>query len=289
MQRDLEEMVLTTKKDIDLPLDIKDTVFQSVEVLLVTLSINETLAARYYLQPLNNHKNIYRFSDIDYESGMQAKSVVYYIGRYGTCPTAIRDVQPGYDSGNSVSVMADRAFPNLGVIINVGIVCGIKSKVELFDVLVSSKVINYVKTKDGKYLQEGDEIILPSKLTKLFTQFDDWPNDVIKKRLNDTGIKLPNVKTGTILSGFNIDDPTEVETFIKTEDSVPIGIEKQKAQLFSETQQTTINIIIIKAVYDVVNEKKNNEECQPTAALLAADLVHKCLCGPEAHEVIKGM
>ena len=286
MQRDLEQMVLTTKEDIDLPLGIKDRVLQSVEVLLVTLSVNETLAAHYYLQPLNGHKNIYRFL---VEGEMRTKFVLYYIGRYGTCPTAIRDVQPDYeinDRGSSVSVMADKAFPNLGVIINVGIACGIKSKVELFDVLVSSKIVNYVKAKDGKYLPEGNEIKLSSKLTRLFTQFNEWPIDVIKNRLNDTGIKLPHVKIGTILSG---DDPTKVEALIKTVDSVPIGIDKQKTKLFLEAQQTTINTLIIKAVYDVGNAKKSSEEYQPTAALLAANFVHKCLCDPEAHEVIKGM
>ena len=287
-------MILSTKQDICLPVGIEARLLQSVVVLLVTVNVNETLAAHGYLQPLNGHKHIYQFSKIIDEGGQQPKTVIYYIGRYGNCPAAITDAQPGFEihgSASSLVVMADKCFSNLGVIISVGIACGIKNKVKMFDVLVSSKLINYMKANNehGGYLQKRETITVSPQLTKLFTQLDDWPIDHIKKRLNDSGMKLPNVKSGTILSGPYIDDPAKKEALIEMFGSEPIGIEEDRAQLFVESQQTSINTIFIKAVYEFGDGIKNSKEYQPTAALLAADLVHRCLCNPQAHEIFRGL
>ena len=140
-QHDLKQMVLTTKKDIILPKDIETEVLQGVMVLLVTVNLDESLATCSYLQPLDGHDNIYRF----FQGGQQS-NVIYYIGKYGLCPAAIRDVPPYFElrgSTSSVPTMAKQCFPYLSAIISVGVAYGIKGEVKLFDVLVSSEVVNY--------------------------------------------------------------------------------------------------------------------------------------------------
>ena len=285
---------MTTKEDVPLPKDIEAKVLQSVMVLLVAVNINETSAAHSYLQPLDGHENIHQFFNTLVQDGQQTKVVVYYIGKYGACTAAIRNVSPGlevYNSTSSVLMMADQCFPNLSAIISVGVACGIKKKIKMCDVLVSSKVINYDKTNDksGAGLRGEDATTVSPQLTKLFTQCKQWPSDVIRKRLNDNEISIPNVKSGVILCGpYRVDDPV-----MKTASDISlfpeaIGIEMEGTHLFADIQQSVSNTIVVKAVYHFV-DGKDTKSYQPTAALIAADLVHKCLNDPQAYEMFKGL
>ena len=90
-----------TQDDLPLPKDIEIEILQSVMVLLVTRNVNEKLATYSYLQPLDGHKNIYRFD----QGGRQTKVVTYYIGKYGACPAAIRNIPSGYEMHNSTSTV----------------------------------------------------------------------------------------------------------------------------------------------------------------------------------------
>ena len=282
---------MTTKEDAPLPKDIEAKVLQSVMVLLVAVNINETSAAHSYLQPLDGHENIYQFFKNLVQGGQQTKVVIYYIGKYGACTAAIRNVPPGFDSTSHVLMMADQCFPNLSAIISVGVACGIKKKVKMCDVLVSSKVINYDKTNDksGAGLRGEDATTVSPQLTKLFTQCKQWPNDAIRKRLNDNKISIPNVKSGVILCGpYRVDDPV-----MKTASDISlfpeaIGIEMEGTHLFADIQQSLSNTIIVKAVCHFV-DGKDTKSYQPTAALIAADIVHKCLNDPQAYEMFKGL
>ena len=272
-------------KDVPLPKDIEAKVLQSVMVLLVAVNINETLAAHSYLQPLDGLENIYQYFKTLYQEGQQSTVVIYYIGKYGACTAAIRNVPAGVEVyNNTVLMMTDQCFPNLSAIISVGVACGIKKKVKLCDVLVSTKVINHDKASDGR---EVTTTVSP-QIIKLFTQCEQWPNDTIKRRLNDNNISTPNVKSGVILSGScNVDDPV-MNKILKKQFSKAVGIETEQTNLFADTQQSVTNSIIIKAVCDF-GDGKNNEMYQPTAALIAADLVHKCLSDPQVYEMFKGL
>ena len=282
---------MTTKEDIPLPKDIEAKVLQNIMVLLVAVNINETSAAHSYLQPLDGHEYIYQFFKPLYQDGQQSKVVIYYIGKYGACTAAIRDVPAGlevYNSASTVLMMADQCFPNLSAIISIGVACGIKKKVKMCDVLVSSKVINYDKTKDNSegYLQGGETVTVSPQLIKLFTQFEQWPNDAIRKRLNDNKISPPKVKTGTILSGpYHAEDAVISTALVKKQVPEAVGIEVEGTHFLLGTEQSTI---IVKAVCDF-GDGKYTEMYQPTAALIAADLVHKCLSNPQAYEMLKGL
>ena len=279
-------MVLTTNKDIALPKDIETEVLQSIMVLLVTVNLDETLATRNYLQPLDGSKNIYSFSQ-----GGQQSNIIYYIGNYGFCPAAIRHVPPELElhgNTNAVPMMASQCFPYLSAIISVGVACGIKGEVKLLDVLVSSEVVNYdeTKVKQPSYSPSVESIVVSSQLCKLFTNPIEWPNESIIKCLNDNGKQIPNVKSGLILNVPYLDDPA-MKSLVTNFTHRVIGIEMGGANLFSVKQEITARTIIVKVVYDFV-DGKNSDVYKPTAALLAANLVDKCLSHPQAYETLKG-
>ena len=287
-QYDLEQNVSATKDAITLPKDIEMVVLKSVMVLVVTIDkINEASAIRCYLQPLDGHEYIYKY----YQDELKAEVIVYHIGKYGACQAAIRNIPPGivHDNTSCVSMMADQCFPNLGGIVSVGVACGIKGKVEICDVLVSSQIINYDKVREEyeEYSPRGEAIAVSSQFNTLFTQPVQWPSDAIKKRLNNSGQHTPYVKSGVILSGPYLVDPIMKKTLAKNFAHEAIGIEMDGAHLFIANHHIGANIIIVKAVCDF-GDGKNIKMYQPTAALLAADLVHKCLSNPQAPAMLKG-
>ena len=286
----LYDLTLTTKARI-LPQDIEVEVLQNVTVLLVTINSTKTSFFKSviykYLQPLDGHKNIYRFNQGGHQTEL---ATYYYIGKYGACLAAIRYFSHGikiHCTTSTIAMMANQCFPNLGAIISVGIACGIKKKVQLCDVLVSSKIVNYDNAMD-EHLTISKAITVSSQLLKLFTQPVQWPDDVMKKYLKDHRQRIPSVKSGVIFSGpYPVDDPAIIKSLVKNFAHEGMGIEMDGTYLVAENQQTAVNFIVIKAVCDF-GDGKNILAHHHTAALLAADLVHKCLSDPHATEFFKG-
>ena len=251
-------------------------------VLLVSANVNETLATRSYLQPFDGHKNVYKFDQDE-------QQVVYYIGKYGACSAAVREVSHSSEvrgSGRTMSTPPDQCFPNLSAIVSVGVACGIKGKVQMCDVLVSSEIVRYDITLDRHYSPTEEPItVVSSWLKKLLLKPVNWPGDTIKARLIKSGILLPNVMSGVILSGLYPVDKISMRNIVRTFANEAIGIEMLRAHLFAIN---TTNIIIVKAVCDF-EDGKDNQVYQPTAALLAADLVNACLSDRQASEELKGL
>ena len=281
-QYDLKEMVSNaTKQAIDLPEQITARVLDSIVVLLVTINITETLATQVYLQQLNE-ESVYKYlKDID-QGEQQVKNITYYIGKYGLCPVAICEVSLEYSS--NFMKIAYECFPNLSTIISVGITCGIKTKVTMCDVLVSSKVVNYQSFEQTKKPAQHKEIKVSNQLIKVFEQSVEWPSESTKRHINDKRFPMPSVRFGEILC---TDDPASKKALIDIAPAA-IGLEIEGAHLFKETQQTMANIMIVKAACDFEDEKIN-KTYQPIAALLAADLVHKCLSTSQALEIFTGL
>ena len=252
-------------------------------VLVVDVNISYTYG---YLRPLNGHRNVYLFN----QGEQEAEIVTYYIGKYGACPAAVRKITcilEAKGNASTVHMMADQCFPNLDAIISVGVACGIKNKVQLFDMLVSSKVINYGNERRG-YFPKGEAITVSSHLLKLFALPVQWQGDKIKKQLMGNDVPMPNVKFGIILSGPYIVGDSAVRRLLKNFADKAIGIEMDGANLFAESHQITTSTIIVKAVCDY-GDGKNIERCKSTARLLSADLVHKTLSDPQAFETLKGL
>ena len=268
---------------IPLPENIKDEILQNVMVLLVSANENETLATRSYLQPLDGHKNIYNFDQ-------DGEQVIYYIGKYGTCPAAVKVVPGNFEVDGSIRTtftLADQCFPNLCATISVGVACGIKGKVQLCDVLVSSQIVNFDKAPDDQvYLPREKTITVSPWLKKLFFQPAHWPDFANRLRLIKNDMPMPNVMSGMMLSvsTYHINDPG-INDFVSNSAGETVGIEMQRAHQFTAN---TVNAIIVKAVCDF-GDGKNNEKYQPIAALLAANLVHVCLSSHQASKELTGL
>ena len=285
MQHDLEGMVSNaTKEATDIPENIKNEVLHSIEILLVTVNRNETLAVQHYLQKLDGRTGVYKFLK---PIGQKAKCVTFYIGKYGICPAAIGVVPNDFEiqgSASNLSVMAYECFPNLSTIVSVGIACGIRKKVKICDVLVSSKIVYH---ENEKAEVEGGAIDIASQLVEVFNKPDSWPNKSIQEHLEYNQVQSPNVVSGLILSGLHgIDNPT-----IKSENFGPdvIGSEMEEVHLFKGVLHNMANIIIVRAVCKFEAGDDYESIYQPTAALLAADLVYECLCSSEARNLFTGM
>ena len=254
--------------------------------MVLLVSTNEFSTALKYLEPLDSHKYVFIYK----QGGQQTELITYYIGKYGTCPTAILKIPPVFQANGKAStivMMADQCFPNLNAVISVGVACGIKKKVQICDVLVSSKVINYdYHTTMDSYSPKGGAITLSSAVIKLFTQPVQWPNDAIKKYLKVNRRRIPNVKYGVILSGPYVFDNPVINRLVKNFADDAIGIEVDGVNLFAD-QQISANTIIVKAVCDF-GDGKNVKLHQHAATLLAADLVHTVLSHPQALEILKG-
>ena len=277
---ELEQKALAMGCSIQLPENIKDEILQSVMVLLVSANVYETSATCNYLRPLDGHKRIYKFE--------QNGEVVCYIGKYGACSAAVLGNVEVEASTRTISTLVNQCFCNLCAVVSIGVACGIKGKVQMCDVLVSSQVVNYDKVPDHDdhiYLPREKPLVSPW-LKKLFFQPADWPDYTIKARLIKNDIPMPNVMSGVILSGspYHVDDPA-MNNFVCNFAGEAIGIEMQRAHHFTAN---TANAIIVKAVCDF-GDGKNNEEYQSTAALLAADLVHVCLSDHQASKELTGL
>ena len=291
-KKDLKEKFNSMDEQVPLPKDKEKEVLEKVTLLLLTVNENETWAVRSYMKPLDGHNDIYKFSKRVQCAGNINYHAIYYIGKFGACPAAITVIPPGLHArGGAISVpmIAHEAFPNLGGIIAIGVACGMKEKVKMCDVLVSTQVVDYSRgrVESNQISPRGPTIDASPYFIQLFSELVQWPNDdAIKKHLAEGKIK-PEIKPGVILSGpYVIDDEEFQKMLVSNFAKRAIGLEMEGAYLFAAVQQLPTHVIVVKAVCDFGDGKKN-KSFQPTAALLAADFVHKQLSDPQVSDMIR--
>ena len=278
-------------KPIYLPEDKRKEVLEKVTLLLLTVNGNETAAVRSYMEPLDGHNGIYQFSKrLEYAND----HAIYHIGKFGSCPAAITVIPAGLEARGgaiSVPIIAHATFPYLGGIIALGVACGVREKVKMCDVLVSTQVADYNRgrVESSQISSRGTTIDASPYFKKLFSGIVKWPNDdTIKKRLAESKMPNPKIIPGVILSGpYLIDDEEFKEMLVSNFAKRAIGLEMEGGYLFAATQQLPTHVIVVKAVCDFGDGKKN-KLFQPTAALLAADFVHEKLSDPQVSDMISG-
>ena len=286
-ENELEAKLYESEEDKALPKEIKEKVLKSVIVLLVVVNRKENFAIRCYLKPLDDHSNVYLYTQRE-KHGDHIEHAVYIIGKYGACPAAVRII-PCFAKKNGgqsiVSMMAYSCFPNLGAIIGVGAACGVENKVQMCDILVSRNIILY---NEAKYLKGAEAITISAStfLSELFQHVVRWPNIAINSRLEDNGMERPKIEYGEVLCGpYLIDEIKIKKELIQKIASEIIGIEIEGAHLFATSQATNAHTIIVKAVCDF-GDGKTKEEFRMTAALLSADCVNKVLDNPQLPDVL---
>ena len=259
------------------------------EVVLLVLTVNkkEDYAVLCYLEPLTGHTNIYKHIQC-VKDGPQTQSAIYYIGKYGVFPTAVRQIKPGGEIDGAITApnLAFRCFESLNVIIGVGVACGVEKRTKICDVLVADNVNNYnqARLEKGGTLNRGFAIPVSKELSSIFRQTIEWLDDEITERLDRCNVQKPEIKQGVILSGpYLIDDSDKKKELIQNFAAEAIGIEMEAAYLFKSATNLPTHMTIVKAVCDFGDGHKT-KVFQPTAALLAANCLRKYF---DDHQVLK--
>lgn len=277
-------------KTISLLTEEELQLLDQVVLLLLTVNKNEDNAAFCYLEPLPGHTSIYKYMQ-RIDDGIQTQYAIYFIGKYGACPAAVRQIKPGAEIGGAITApnLAFRCFEKLNAIIGVGVACGVEKKVKMCDILVADKVNNYdqARLQEGGTLNRGYAIPTSDFLSSLFRQRDiKWPSDDVKNRVDKGGIPKPKIKQGVILSGpYLIDNQKNKKDLIQNFAAEAIGIEMEAAYLFKAAQGVAVHMTIVKAVCDFGDGKKS-KHFQPTAALLAANCVKEYLDNPQVVKML---
>ena len=270
--------------------DEKLQLLDQIILLLLTVNKNEDNAAFCYLEPLPGHTDIYKYMQ-RIDDGIQTQHAIYFIGKYGACPAAVRQIKPGAEIGGAITApnLAFRCFKKLNAIIGMGVACGVEKKVKICDVLVADKVNNYdqARLQEGGTLNRGYAVPTSGLLSSIFRQRDiKWPDDDVKNRVDKGGVPKPKIKQGVILSGpYLIDNKNIKKDLIQNFAAEAIGIEMEAAYLFKATRGVPVHITIVKAVCDFGDGKKN-KHFQPTAALLAANCVKKYFDDPQVVKML---
>lgn len=257
---------------------------QNAQILLVTANDFEQYAALSLLEPMEGRAVLYRFQH-NY-TGPLAKVATYTFGKFGTFNAAVqRMTTQGPASAQDVITIASDCFGhNLNAIFSVGVACGVKKKNEMLDVLVSKRVTFYTIARHGTTKQGKQEIIsreianLPTSdfLLQNFTNPPEWPTSNSKTAARLT-TKKPKKHVGLLLSGdYLVDNEEFKDELLNTFAKEAIGIEMEGAGLYHDYRSHNYEILIVKAVCDFGDGKKN-KDYQPTAALLAAECLHHYL------------
>ena len=267
-----------------------EQLLREVVLLVLTVNKNEDNAVLCYLEPLTGHTNIYNYMQHVLD-GPQSQFAIYNIGKYGTIPTAVRQITPGSEIGGATTApnLAFRCFENLNAIIGVGVACGVEKRTKICDVLIADKVNNYdqARIQAGGVLNRGFAVPVSQLLSSIFRQTIKWPDDEIKERLDRCNVPKPKIKQGVILSGpYLIDDSETNKKLVQQFAAEAIGIEMETAYLFKAATAMPTHIIIIKAVCDFGDGHKT-KYFQPTAALLAANCLKKYFDDPQVLEMLR--
>ena len=252
---------------------------------------NEFNATKSYLEPLKGHKSIYTYHH-RVDSPHSTDTAIYDVGQYGACVAAVTKIDPGSALRTGVSfapILAYHCFPCLAAIIGVGVICGVESKTKLCDVVVSSKVVNYDKARveNGGYISRGESLPASSYLQQIFSHAN-WPHTSKKIFNRLSGMPLPEIHHGTILSGpYFIDDAEFKDKLLKSFSPEAIGLEMEGSGLFAAAHETKIRCILVKSVCDFGDGNKN-KIFQPTAAVIAADCVRHVLNNPQVPRMLSG-
>ena len=256
--------------------DTNDSAIPStIQILLVTANETEYGAALTFLEPLVGFDTLLRYHHVNSTIN---KHAVYIFGKFGNFYAAVHLMtkQGPAAAQDVVTVAADCFGNNLNAIFAVGVACGVEGKSKILDVLVSKTISVYTAARIGTGTDGGYDIKnrgATNMLVSLFLQtyFDQppkWPGkDSIAARL----LRKPKQLSGNILSGnYLVDHAKFKQGLLKSFAYDAIGIEMEGAGLIQDYLDTKYKIMVIKAVCDFGDGKKD-KKYQPTAAMLAVE------------------
>ena len=273
------------KNDVDKILfdDTNDSAIRNtIQILLVTANETEYGAALTFLKPLEGFTKLLKYHHVNSRIN---KNTLYVFGKFGYFNAAVMLLtnQGPADAQDVVTVAGDCFDKSLNAIFAVGVACGVKGKSNMLDVLVSKTISTYTAARigtdgDGEYKIENrstSNMPVSSFLKTYFNQPPKWPGK--KSIATKLLLQKPTQVTGNILSGhYLIDNMKAKETLLNAFANDAIGIEMEGAGLIKGLPDTRYKIMIVKAVCDFGDGKKN-KKYQPTAAMLAVECLMHCI------------
>ena len=251
-RRNFEDEFIRTSTDIE---DLKT---QQLHVLIQTVNTIEYFAV---MLQLKEDCEVVRYR----EEGHDDSS--YLVGKWGEAgiPVVIIQTHPGKDGHRGSFKQTKKSLewlPHLKYIFAVGVCGGVKGKVDLGHVVVSTIIQDYsaLKIKDGKWIGRSDRWNIAQK-----TEFHHHLNR-----------EANNTKSGMVLSGnVLIADAIVQENLLGANpDAIAFEMEGNGiASACDDMQKREIVCMIVKGVSDLADKNKA-DNWQPQAALNAA----KALC-----------
>ena len=262
--------------------ETNDSAIQNtIQILLVTANKTEYGAALTFLDPMEGFTTLLKYHHVNNRIN---KHAIYIFGKFGYFNAAVHLMtQQGPAAAQDVvTVAADCFGNNLNAIFAVGVACGVEGKCKMLDVLVSKTISSYIAARigtnsDGGYKIENRSTFnmqISSFLQTYFDQPPKWPGEksIVAKLLNK-----PTQLSGNILSGHYLIDNMEFkQKLLKYFAYDAIGIEMEGAGFIHDYPDTKYKIMVIKAVCDFGNGKKD-KTYQPTAAVLAVECLKHCI------------
>ena len=250
--------VVTQNKDID-------SILTEVKILLVTTNVDEYHAALSYFTPPQTLKDGTKL--IKYKR--------YIVGQCGSFNVALQGIA-NFQETEELVLEAYEVFNNLGAIISLGVLYGVKKK--------NAKKTNVVLVSETLTLHEQsnhitiwpDIMYLPSDFNRKFEAvLSHWsPDRSIANRLSNT----PTCCFGNILCGNEFDYKPTIDNYPD-----PDGIENDGwGPFYKDVLNHNCNLMIVKTVCGFINEEER--DYYPTAALLAADCLNYFLKNGEIFE-----
>ena len=246
----------------------------SIDVVIMTATGIEFGAILHLLTPYRRRKEILRYFGEN----------SYYIGKCGLYNTVVTKCRIGA-IGEGAATIATYEALNLWkprVIIMVGIAFGKDAtKQKIGDVLVASEIIFYEKERVGLNENVSRSPIPPSSRTLLdrFENAHGW-----NFTYPDNSQRQPIV--GSILSGEKLIDNSDFKATLFERFPEAIGGEMEGHGLCSVARALKTDWILVKAICDWGDGKKDKKH-QPFAAAAAADLVSHVLSQPYVLDSIK--
>ena len=255
--------------------DLNEIEKDTIQILLVTANQTEYFAALACLDPLKESSHLLKYH---YNDGVH--NALYILGKFGYFNAAVFQMtKQGPLAAQLAVIKAQYCFGNsLNAIFAVGVACGVEGKSKMLDVLVSEKISVYTEARVST-TGVGDDYVIENRgvcnmpmSNFLFTYFNQpplWSTENSKAAAKLP--KKPRVLKGNILSGnYLVDNKKFKQLLLNTFGNDAIGIEMEGAGLIHDHSDRNIKIMVIKAVCDFGDGKKD-KTYQPAAAMLAVE------------------
>ena len=246
-----------------------------IQILLVTANETEYFAALACLDPLEGFSHLQTYHYVD-----KVDDALYKLGKFGYFNAAVLQMtKQGPLAALQAVTTAQYCFGNsLNAIFAVGVACGVEGKSNMLDVLVSEKISVYTEARvsttgvgDDYGIKNRGVCNMPMSkfLLTYFNQPPFWSTE--SSRAAKKLARKPSVLKGNILSGnYLVDNKRFKQLLLDNFGNDAIGIEMEGAGLINNHSHNSTKIMVIKAVCDFGDGKKD-KTYQPAAAMLAVE------------------